>query len=114
VTRHASPRVAAYAALAALGLLAALALRRPELAALAAPFAGVLALGLATTRPPQLGLWLTLGRERAIEGDDVEASIELNASAPVERLEVLLALPPGLETVAGENPVSVRLGSEEE
>ena len=80
VTRRASPRVAAYAALAALGLLAALALRRPELAALAAPFAGVLALGLATTRPPELGLWLTVGRERAIEGDDVEASIELNAT----------------------------------
>jgi uncharacterized protein (DUF58 family) len=114
VTRRASPRVAAYAALAALGLLAALALRRPELAALAAPFAGVLALGLATTRPPDLGLWLTLARERAIEGDDIEASIELNATAPVERLECLLPLPPGLETAEGENPVSVRLGREEE
>jgi uncharacterized protein (DUF58 family) len=114
VTRRASPRVAAYAALAALGLLGALALRRPELAALAAPFAALLGLGLATTRPPELGLWLTVARERAIEADEVATSIELNAAAPVERLEVLLVLPRGLETGEGENPVSVRLGRDEE
>jgi uncharacterized protein (DUF58 family) len=114
VSRRASPRVAAYAALAAIGLLAALALRRPELAALAAPFAGVLALALVTTRPPELGVWLTVPRERAIEGDELAATIELNAGAPVERLELLLALPKGLETAEGENPVSVRLGYDEE
>jgi uncharacterized protein (DUF58 family) len=114
VSRRASPRVAAYAALAAIGLLAALALRRPELAALAAPFAGVLALALVTTRPPELGVWLTVPRERAIEGDELAATIELNASAPVERLELLLALPKGLKTAEGENPVSVRLGYDEE
>jgi uncharacterized protein (DUF58 family) len=114
MTRRATPRVAAYAALAALGLLAALALHRPELAALAAPFAALLALGLATTRPPELGLWVTVARERAIEGDEVPATVELNASAPVERLELLLALPAGLETEPGQNPVSVRLGREEE
>jgi uncharacterized protein (DUF58 family) len=114
MTRRASPRVAAYAALAALGLLGALALRRPELAVLAAPFAGLLALGLATSRPPELGLWLTVARERAIEGDEVRATIELNSERPVERLEVLLVLPAGLETVHDENPVSVRLGHEDE
>jgi uncharacterized protein (DUF58 family) len=114
VSRRASPRVAAYAALAAIGVLAALALRRPELAALAAPFAGVLALGLVTTRPPELGVWLTVPRERTIEGDELDATIELNAGAAVERLEVLLALPDGLETAEGENPVSVRLGFDEE
>jgi len=114
VTRRASPRVVAYAALAALGLLGALALRRPELAALAAPFAGVLALGLATTRPPELGLWLTVERERAIEGDELKTTIELNAGTAVERLELVLALPGGLETAEGENPVSVRLGADEE
>jgi uncharacterized protein (DUF58 family) len=114
MTRRASPRVAAYAGLAALGLLGALALRRPELAVLAAPFAGLLALGLATSRPPGLGLWLTVARERAIEGDEVRATIELNSEAPVERLEVLLVLPAGLETGDDENPVSVRLGREDE
>jgi uncharacterized protein (DUF58 family) len=114
VTRRATPRVAAYTALAALGLLGALVLRRPEVAVLAAPFAGVLALGLATTRAPHIGLWLQVPRERAIEGDELAASIELNATAPVERLEVLLALAPGLETGEDENPVSVRLGRDEE
>ena len=114
MSRRASPRVAAYAALAAIGLLAALALRRPELAVLAAPFAGVLALGLVTTLPPELGVWLTVARERAIEGDELDATIELNAGAAVERLELLLALPEGMETAEGENPVSVRLGADEE
>ena len=39
MTRAATPKLGAYAGLASLGLLAALALRRPELVALAAPFA---------------------------------------------------------------------------
>ena len=47
-----SPRVMAYAVLAALFLFAALALRRPELAVLALPFALPLALGLRLTRAP--------------------------------------------------------------
>ena len=66
MTRSASPRVAAYASLAAIGLLAALGLRRPELAVLAAPFAVALALGLRLDREPLLGVWLSVARERAL------------------------------------------------
>ena len=114
VTRRASPRLAAYAALAAIGLAGALALRRPELAALATPFAALLALGLVLASPPTIRAWLTVARERVLEGDEVDAELELNAESSVERLEVLLALPQGVRAGDGQNPVSVRLGREEE
>jgi len=48
MTRTTAPRLTAYAGLAAFGLLAAVALGRPELAVLAAPFALVSAVGLGT------------------------------------------------------------------
>ena len=46
MTHAATPKLGAYAGLAALGLLGALATRRPELVVLAAPFALSAALGL--------------------------------------------------------------------
>ena len=54
VTRSASPKLAAYAALSALGLLAALVSGRPELVALTAPFLLALGVGLALATPPRL------------------------------------------------------------
>jgi uncharacterized protein (DUF58 family) len=114
VSQRASPRLAAYAALAAVGLAGALALRRPELAALGAPFAALLALGLVLAQPPAIRAWLSVERERALEGDELEAELELNAGSAVERLEVLLALPNGVAAAEGENPVSVRLAADEE
>ena len=45
VTRAGNPRLLGYAALAAIGMVGALALRRPELAIVAAPFALVLVVG---------------------------------------------------------------------
>ena len=47
MTRSATGKLRVYVVLAGLGLLAALALGRPELAALASPFAVFVALGLA-------------------------------------------------------------------
>lgn len=114
MTRRASPRLTAYAALAAAGLGAALALRRPELAALASPFAALTALGLLIAQPPVVRAWLSVARERSLEGEEVEAELELNAGTHVERLEVLLALPRGITAGEGENPISVRLEADEE
>jgi hypothetical protein len=54
VTRRGSPRLGAYAGLSAFGLVAALTLGLPELVAVVAPFALVLAVGLAIGRPPRL------------------------------------------------------------
>jgi len=114
MTRTASPRVAAYAALAALGLLAALALRRPELVVLAAPFALALALGLRVAREPRLGISLSVDRERALERDEIEIALDVSTETPVERLELMLVVPEGLEVAEGENPVAIRLGRDDD
>ena len=114
MTPSASPRVTAYAALTALFLLAALAVQRPEPALLALPFAVTLALGLRLSRPPEARVWASLDRERALEGDEVEVELTVARDRPVERLELQLALRPGLEVVSGEPTQSVRLGWDDE
>jgi uncharacterized protein (DUF58 family) len=103
VTRAATPKLGAYAALAGAGLLTALVLGRPELAAFAAPFAVVLAAGLSLAEPPRMRAWLELDRERQVEGEEVTAHLELAAESVVPNLELLLDLPDGVESV-GENP----------
>ena len=103
MTRAATPKLGAYAALAGTGLLTALVLGRPELAALAAPFALVLAAGLSLAEPPRVRAWFELDRERQIEGEEVTAHLELAAESAVPALELLLDLPDGVESV-GENP----------
>jgi uncharacterized protein (DUF58 family) len=100
VSRSATPKLGAYAALAAAGLLAALVLGRPELAALAAPFALVLVVGLSLAETPRVRGIFELGAERQVEGEPVEAWLELEAETPVPRLEALVDLPDGLESEA--------------
>lgn len=113
MTRTASPKLGAYAGLAALGLLAALATRRPELVALAAPFAVTAATGLALVRRPSIDAQVELERERALEGEEVEARVSLFAEHGAERVEVLLELPREVEVMAGDNPLLVRLADGE-
>ena len=72
MTRTASPKLGAYAGLASLGLLAALATRRPELVAVAAPFALSAAIGLLLVRTPRIDAVVEVERERALEGEEVE------------------------------------------
>jgi uncharacterized protein (DUF58 family) len=114
VTRRASPRLGAYAGLAALGLLASLVLGLPELVVLAAPFALLLAAGLALGRAPQLEVEASVERERALEGEELEAEIRIASESAVERLEVLLALPYGLRSDPAHNPATLRLAAGEE
>ena len=96
VTRAATTKLGAYAALAGLGLLAALVLGRPEPAALAAPFALLLVVGLSLAEPPRVGALFELEAERQVEGEPVEALLELRAENVVPRLELLFDLPRGL------------------
>ncbi len=112
--RTAAPKLGAYAGLAALGLLAALVTGRPELAVLATPFALILFAGLAGAREPQFLVSLALDRDRAVEGDEVTITIDLEARAPVERLELHVPLPPALELVEGATPVTLHLDEGEE
>ena len=109
MTRAAAPKLGAYLGLCTAALLAALVLRRPELAAIAAPFALVLALGLAAAERSRVGLSLRVEPERTIEGDDVELTLEVSAESPVERLELLVELPEGLTPVDGFRAVALNL-----
>ncbi len=106
--RFASPRLAAYVGLAGMGLLAGLVAGRVELVALAAPFALAAVAGGALTRDPRLTATLVLDRERALEGEDVQATLELRSPPGAVRVDVLVELPAGLRALAP-NPRAVRL-----
>ena len=108
MTRAATTKLGAYASLAALGLVGALVVGRPELAALAAPFAAVLVVGLSLAETPRLKAWFDLDRERQLQGETVTASLELQAETSAAPLEVLLDLPEGL-VAETPNPLLLRL-----
>jgi uncharacterized protein (DUF58 family) len=112
VTRAATAKLGAYTALAGVGLVAALVLGRPELAALAAPFAGVLVVGLSLAQTPRVDVALEVDRDRQLEGETVTAELELRSERPVGRLELLLDLPRGL-VAKTPTPQLLRLGSHE-
>jgi uncharacterized protein (DUF58 family) len=107
--RSAAAKLPAYAALSGLGLLAALVLGQPLLVTLAAPFALVLVAGLILGDDPGLDATVDLDRERVLEGDEVELTLEVEARRGLSRLDVLILLPQGLAREEGENPVSIRL-----
>ena len=111
--RSADPRLHAYAAFAATALVAALALRRAELAAVAAPFALLVALGVAAAAP-DVRAWFELDRERALEQDELDATLTVRSASGVDRLEIGVPLPAGMEIVGGQNPVALHLGAGEE
>jgi uncharacterized protein (DUF58 family) len=106
VTRYGTAKLRAYPALAAVGLIAALAVGRPELAALAAPFALYVAVGLLLARPPELRVVSDLDRERQLEGEPVTADLDVSAGRTVGRLVLHLDLESGL-TAEGPNPRQV-------
>ncbi len=60
--RAAAPKLRVYPALAAIGVLAGLALGRPELVALAAPFAVLAAVGVSLAQEAELRARLVLER----------------------------------------------------
>jgi uncharacterized protein (DUF58 family) len=108
MTRIVSPRLAAYAGLAAIGLLAGLVLARVELIALAAPFAVAAIAGAALAREPDLGATVLLDRERALEDETVTATVELTSRSGADRVDMLMPLPRALRSEAP-NPRSIRL-----
>jgi uncharacterized protein (DUF58 family) len=101
VNRRPSAKIAVYVGVAATALLAGLALGRPELVAVAAPLAVLVVAGLASARDPELAAEVAVDRERALVEDEVTVTVTLRAGSRVERLEVLLVVPPGMEGPAG-------------
>jgi uncharacterized protein (DUF58 family) len=105
-------RLPGYAVLAAAGLVAGLALGRVEPVALAAPFLLALVAAVAG-HEPQVSARLTLEHERSLESDEVTATIELSSSTGVDRLELVVPLPPEL-SIEGGSARALRLRAGEE
>lgn len=95
-----SPRLSLSAGFAAAAFVTALAAGRPELAALGAPFALLLVVGLALPPPPSVEATLRLEHELAVEGDEIDAALVVTAAAPTE-VQLALLLPDGIESSGG-------------
>ena len=108
MTRTGNPRLLGYATLAALGLIGALALRRPELAVLATPFAVALVLGT-RARDPGLEATVTLNDERTVEDAAVLLMVTLCAARGAARADITVELPGGVELADGGAAHSLRL-----
>jgi uncharacterized protein (DUF58 family) len=113
VSRTLSPKLAGYAGLAALGLVGALALRLPELVVLAAPFALLPVLSMLPSQAPRVDVSVEMERDRALEDEELEAVVALQADAGAERLELLLELPRDVTVAEGENPSAIHLAGGE-
>jgi uncharacterized protein (DUF58 family) len=96
VTRTFAPRLPVYGAFAAVSLMLALVLGRPELAALGAPFVAYAVLGLAIAHPPDISVAFGIDAERTIEGQPVTASVAVDARTALSELELLVVTPRGV------------------
>ncbi|MQA76529.1 MAG: hypothetical protein GEU88_19770, partial [Solirubrobacterales bacterium] len=96
-----TPKLGGYAWLVALGLIAGAALQRPELIAVAAPFALLLVLASSAARPQAPGAKLHLQRQSAAQGDRIELGLALDPGLVAERVDVSVALPAGLRPLSG-------------
>ena len=98
MTRTATFKLHSYLALVAILVVAAFALRRPELVVVAAPFALLLALGLARGGGvPRVSLHMDCPREQALEGERLALRLKIRADRDVQLLDIAVTLPPGLE-----------------
>ena len=98
MTRSASPRLQTYTALAAIALVTALAAGRPELAALATPFMLLVAVVLAGSVPLTLDGRLRLDRQRAVEEEQVRATVTVVNGGASARVELHLPTTARLQT----------------
>jgi uncharacterized protein (DUF58 family) len=109
LTRAATPKLAGYTGVAALSLFFGLALRLPELVVVGAPFAALVTVALLLERRQQFDVRVALDRDRVLEDEEVELTLDVQASGPAE---IFVALPRDLRVVDGENPFAVT-GNEE-
>jgi uncharacterized protein (DUF58 family) len=104
VTPVPAAKLRGYALMVGALVWAAIALHRPELVAVAAPFGLLLAVGLAATVPPSVTVEPAEDEVRAVEGDAITLHPTLTASGPLGRVTVETHAPPGLRA-----PVPVRV-----
>ena len=97
MTSRVTSRVAIYAVVAIVGLLAGLGLGRPELIAAGAAPLVLLAVGFALDHEPRPVFDVSLDRERALEDEGVDVSVTISSAETISRLEICLEVPDGLE-----------------
>ncbi|MGH3320456.1 MAG: DUF58 domain-containing protein [Streptosporangiaceae bacterium] len=88
-------------------LIAALVVRSPELAVLAAPLLLAVAAGAGRQRPTELGVSVEVGSRRCFEGEKVDLSLRLHTDSPPGQIEAALDLPASVEVVDGSPRQSV-------
>ncbi len=103
----ATTKVVAYAALAGIGLLAAVVFGDVAVVGLAAPFAFALAVGLLSPVPPLPRVRLEIDEPRLVEGGRATVTIWLSAPGRVPRCNLGLGVPRGLRA---EGPTEWSLG----
>ncbi len=113
--RTPTPRLHVYGVLAVVGLLAGLALGRPELVALASPVILGLSIGLLGSRTHTVSVDVESENQRALEGDLVDVVITLTSDLPIRGLIVEPNFPAGLrlshvEVDEGGPPATIDLG----
>jgi uncharacterized protein (DUF58 family) len=109
MTRRPSPRLRAYLALGAAGLMAGVALERPEPVILVAPLLIAALLALVAVDDPAVSVRVSLDSDRLLEGEDVRLDVQLLATGPVRWLELAIALPPGLVARDGVRVMGLKL-----
>ena len=100
MTRTTTARLRTFAVVGVLGLVGALAVGRPELAAVAAPFVVLLGIGLAVSHDLDLTIEAELDRDRAVEGDVLAMVITVRTEPAVSRLDFEIDVPGGV-VIAG-------------
>jgi uncharacterized protein (DUF58 family) len=111
MTRRSSGKVGAYAVLAAVSIVAAVGLAQPGIAAMGAPFALALVVGLTNARrsPPDLAVTVTASPPEVREGERAEVRVTVASGDVDGRCDVGLAVPAGLVVVDGEPSKALRL-----
>ena len=97
--RSATFKLHTYLGLVAALLVAAFALRKPEMLIVASPFAVLLVIGLsAIGKVPGLDVAIRWSRARVIEGEELVMRVTVRADRDVQLLELAVVLPDGLST----------------
>ena len=88
--RQASPRLVALAAVSVAGLFGSILAGRPELVAVAAPFAILLVAGIVLAERPDVRVAITPAFDRVVAGDDIDVAVTITSSVPVSRVALWL------------------------
>ena len=113
MTLTASPKLAAYSALGAAGLLVALVWGRPEAAVLGLPFIVAVLAGLALVERPDIQASIAIDRDRLLEGDDVHLAVTIQSTTDVPWLRLAWPLPGSLAASGGADVLGLRLVADE-